>query len=263
MMGKSLQCKRKELLDNLVCGENTFPMLSALRRETKCFSLNDIVAGLKTLITEWVAERQDRPLVVSLASEKLGSEFYFYDQLKDLLPKHKILRDYSEISKLEAELGRIELLCIDDWTLSGINAMLIMRNLHETWAKTKALAKTKTILFTIITHISTSEGRQLISKYAEEYSCVPKFYFNQDIELFKTVLSREAFDETEIDRFIDCLCQGQYDPYAIFLEYKIANMHGTFHMLYKAIFDMVKIHAKKTEMMQGLEAKYGRAVVMQ
>src|SRR3990167_6056079 len=135
-------------------------IIRQLFKETSYMTTTYIIDAMTSIITEWKSKRNDElPLYVTLPHDnQTGSEWWIYNQFKDLLPKHEVITEELDISPHEINDIPHEIIALDDWMLSGQN----MAERFELLCQKHTSIPHGTI-FTILVVIATPESLNILS----------------------------------------------------------------------------------------------------
>lgn len=216
-----------------------------LFNNTQYYRRSQIITDLENEIEQWKRERSNIPLYVVLPIQKIGSEHYFYYQLKNRLPKHSIILNVFPQINEESEL-----LYLDDWSLTGyhcwqaFNDIIFIDEDHEKPRYPNVLLKC-----TIIVSITSNE---VLTSFRsdENLSFVPQctfnFYYSHIVRKFIDILKENGinYDDNNIYEeessknfkliidFFNKYNSGKITAYPVHLDYKIANVDGSFPNIY-------------------------------
>ena len=178
---------------------------------THYYTKREIIHDIYENIMNWKEIRRKIPLFVIIDNNKIGSDHYYYYHFKDILPKHKIILSSNEIS----DDNDVELLYIDDWSLTGLN----MIKLFEPLINRKH--RTSEILLTCIISISTIACNTAIMEFKDNYNVSCNIYTSHIIKSFKSILNKMNIPHELIYEFFeDFLTDSNIDIYPVQLEYK-------------------------------------------
>ena len=96
-------------------------IISDICSKTLYFTTAQILDGLRKSVSEYKRINPSLPLYVVVPDPKKSGQ-WIYNNIKDLLPEHKVKR-------MSPNKERAEYLYIDDWSLSGCNASFAFENL--------------------------------------------------------------------------------------------------------------------------------------
>jgi hypothetical protein len=126
-------------------------ILETLFSNTKYYTHDQIKNMLEHLLTKFIDSRdKNKPLIILLDNNKIGSEHYYYYTLKHLLPEHYICFIDSK-SGLKMIDEPCDILFLDDWSLSGCHLLGVI----DSALYTKKQETNKNITINIIVGLIT------------------------------------------------------------------------------------------------------------
>lgn len=206
---------------------------------TQYFTTEEVKNGIIKLVNKWKMDRKDIPLYIYINSEnnKIGSEYWLYTIVKDILPEHNIINSQLLNECIHSE---IEILTIDDWCLSGSNMAGNTEDLLY-----NQIYKTK-INYTYIFYILTNQCKSLMTRVLKSYKIAPNILYEHSIEPFDPLLEDNEKNNKLIREFLTTFSPDvDYFSYPIILQYKVANQFGSFPEIYKKCRSFIKPYNSK------------------
>lgn len=215
-------------------------IIKILFDNTQYYTRKTILKDLELNINKWKNERQNLPLYVILPVGKIGSEYYFYYHFKKILPKHKLILNVFPSINEESEL-----LYLDDWSLTGhhcwnaFNDVIFTDEDHQNFRYPNIPLKC-----TVIVSITTNESLKFFTD-DENLGFIPQcnfnYYYSHIIRKFNDILIDNGFNYEPFDFKNDfiLICDfyekyncSKHTAYPVHLDYKIANVDGSFPNIY-------------------------------
>lgn len=161
-------------------------------------------------------------------SDKYGSEHYYYDIFKDLLPEHELLTEPSIVEE------NCEILFIDDWILSGSNFMSIFESIfYDNYCKSNGNNNKLNCVINIITFVSGDFLEYFYEVLTSYNGILTSFLFYS----YKAYLLNYYLPTTINEQLKYDFCK-QFSPdtnefaYTVHFDYKIANQFGSYPEIY-------------------------------
>ena len=214
-------------------------ILVRLFEYTQYFTTEQVKNGIIKLVNKWKIDRKDIPLYVNINAEnnKIGSEYWLYTIVKDILPEHNIINTQLLNECIESE---IEILSIDDWCLSGVNMAV---NTDELLYKHTCKSK---INYTYIFYIFTNGCSETLTSVSKSYNISKNILYEQFVEQFNPLLEDNEQNNKLIKEFLETFSPDVDDfSYPVILEYKVANQFGSFPEIYKKCRNFIKPYKSK------------------
>lgn len=212
-------------------------VLIDLVKNTKYYTVDDILNGIQDSLISWNINRKNIPLYCFLHKSNKGSSVWLYRENLKFIPEHKKLYDITDLEKYINQ--EIEILYIDDWALSGIHLAGTFEELYPLLNYGNNLYKNNKIKYTFITFINTIESELLLHSLFDLYNINGSLISTHQLHPFIT----DKYDNKLIKEIHD-----QFAPdapfhnklgYAVHLEYKVSNQFGTLELFYLKCRDVV------------------------
>jgi len=232
-------------------------LLNQLVIHTQYYTTIEVIEGIKSMILQWSQNRKSIPLFINAGRKKKSSSYWLYSTIKDLLPEHDLFL-YGKTFDPDTE---IEILFIDDWMLSGVNAasnfedvlhrVLSLGDVKEKDDMSQEIYhyKRNKITYTIISFISTNDSNEIINELFLDYRINGKIISLHNIPSFHSILVKLEQEMTDDRQKITKeLCQEltqEFAPdsmllgYPVLLEYKIANQFGCLELFYEQCYNPI------------------------
>ena len=225
-------------------------IFNLLFENTKYFTTQQVKNALLKQIEIWKEKRIPKKLYVLMSPYKVGSEQYFYYIFKDILPEHELIfiDEAIDIYKDHSDIG-VEILFLDDWSLSGNNMLgnidVFISNYFpeeakeieyegnwiETFHPEFNKINNPSLSLTIIVAITTED----VIKLLNEIGVTPTIYYEYLIPNFGDVLRSHNISQKLINDFsIIFNKESEIPSYPVHLEYKIANEFGSYPIIYNS-----------------------------
>jgi hypothetical protein len=209
------------------------PILDILFRETQYYTLAQIMTMLTDSIRSFISQRDPmKPLVIVMYIDKIGSEQYFYNACRHLLPPHYI-HFQTNNNRLAKITVPTDLLVIDDWSLSGCNLYGTFDNILCECDQ----YKNPMITLNAVVAITTLPAIEGFIRTFEPLET--KFYYSTVVPSLAAILieSNEGAEQiiTYMQRkqFYNYFSPDiQETAYPIHLDYKVANQFGSYPNIY-------------------------------
>jgi hypothetical protein len=196
-----------------------------LFENTYYFTRQEILKSLTHNILLWKKFRKDVPLFVVMDNTKIGSDNYYYYHFKNLLPKHKIILSRNEIPNKQ-----IEILHIDDWSLTGINMIKLFEPLIDNTYNRK---DSTFIKLTCIIAISTNECNNAMYELSGIQNIEYDIYSNYNVENLEYILCKNLISDELINNFLrEFLVNSEINVYPVQLEYKSTDIKSLDQSIY-------------------------------
>jgi hypothetical protein len=225
------------LTDTFIANNSKYAeIIGEIISHTQYFTLSQVTIMLRRSIERWLSTRSPKPLYVCHTSLKLGSEDYFYNLFKHLLPKHRCITERSD-----SPVGEYEIVCIDDWCLSGVNMISALDNLFYQNQKLATTDLEITCILAIATEGCSSLLKNLSTEWRDTYPV--NVFYDTLIEPYEVKATPSLHQE-----FLEIFMPDTLSwAYAVHLEYKIANQFGSYETIYSQCRPtVVKPYSSKT-----------------
>jgi hypothetical protein len=181
--------------------------LMSVFNQTKYFKRTQVEDVIKKLVLNYCMNRKKVPLYINLPKDKIGSEHWLYLQYKDILPPHTIVNDNQIIDG--------ELLYVDDWCISGSNAVLNLNKIIYTSKWLLGQYDTTNIKLTFIFSSVTDNGLDHLN------NIISLLYKSKKQFIYDSVIQKFSCDN---DDFKTSWYSGHNDgQYSIHSDYKIPD----------------------------------------
>lgn len=209
-------------------------IINILIDNTLYLTLDEVTNSLKNQISIFNENRdKTMPIVVLINADKIGSEQYFYYILQSYLPPHYILFGNKLLKKIKKPTY---LLLLDDWCLSGQNAITTYYNvLFEEYNNNNFIS------LVLITAIITDKAINLlklfknINIYAQYKINDFEYYLGKNLDEYKSSHTEEEYSiyYKQVTKYLTPFF-NKFSPvnrshvFPVHLEYKISNNFGSF-----------------------------------
>lgn len=203
-----------------------------LFENTQYFTREEILRDLEREINLWLQNRENLPLYIILPSHKIGSEYYFYYHFRNLLPEHTIIRDvYPEITE------KSEFLFLDDWSLTGTNILnwldkTFITDPDEEIPRYPGINHKLTIIVSIITEWAMERFNDPDEIGYFSFEPEITIYYTHIVPKFLDLLQSSGINRKLSLEFFKVFNDSLATAYPVHLDYKIANVHGSFPTIY-------------------------------
>lgn len=234
MSASDVKCNELQMID----------IIEIIKRNTTVFSREQILEWTKGVLSRWTTKRDPgQPLYVNLMDHKIGSVHWLYFEIKDILPPHLVL-SRSEFDRIRDRelLNNCEILCVDDFSLSGcfVSAM----------AEEVLCRSSKNVKYTSLVAVITDKALDEYNNLSTFYNSV-KFEAQFQVKLsdLSSTLTKLNIDTKLNDRILNdfakkyCPDTHEWNNYPFYTDYKIPNQFGSFPLIY----DDVRVDRKFME----------------
>lgn len=237
-------------------------IFNLLFKHTKYYTIKNILDGITELTNKWLEERDtSNKLLIVVENDEIGSEIWFYNTIKSLLPDHTLivtspsfnLSRYVDI--FNDYEGKYEILYLDDWCLSGNNKLGIFDSMLYAYNVNLNRQKFNNFIVTSINFLVTDRCNNIfrnavLKPYGLKEGITYYMHIVDSLYTYLNELPSSVSTDTIIDFMIEFMPNISSDPkelpYPIHLEYKVANEFGSFPLLYKSCRDdIVKPYKSK------------------